>query len=93
MDAFLNRLEALARLAAREPDLPPPDAAGLMARIRGLEPERDDDFFPLRLFLGGTAAALALAASIIVSTAWADDTASVSFSAMITLASAMDILL
>jgi hypothetical protein len=94
MDAFLNKIEALALLATREDDPPPPGVAGVMARIRELGPEADDDTFPFRLFLGGTAAAavLAIAASIAVSTAWTD-TISVPYSAMITLAGAMDILL
>ncbi|MDR1534066.1 MAG: hypothetical protein LBU64_03075 [Planctomycetota bacterium] len=95
MDAFLDKFEALARLAAGEAalPLPAPDTAGIMARIADLEPEDEAAAVPLTLFAGGAAAAAAAAAlvALAASPAWVE--LSGPLAAMNSLAGVMDIML
>lgn len=75
MDAFLNKLDRLAALARSAPAPAPLDAAGLTARLRGLEREDDNILsMPFRFFAGGAAAAAvaALIVTFLAVSAWND---------------------
>ncbi|MDR1519338.1 MAG: hypothetical protein LBU23_04225 [Planctomycetota bacterium] len=89
----MSKIEALSRLAAGEASPPPLNAAGIMGRVRGLEPEDPDNAVPLTFFAGGAAlaAAAALAVSLLAATAWTE--LSDPLAAMNSLAGVMDIML
>jgi hypothetical protein len=93
MDVFLGKIEALAKLAAGEAPLPPIKAAGIMGRIRRLEPEDADNVVSLTFFAGGAAVAAVAAAavSLLAATAWVE--LSDPLAAMNSLVGVMDIML
>ena len=76
MDAFMKKIERLAEMATAQSVPQPLDAAGVMARIRGLEVEDDERVLslPLRFWAGGAAAAAvaAVVVSLLAATAWTE---------------------
>ncbi|MDR3077512.1 MAG: hypothetical protein LBV15_01965 [Planctomycetota bacterium] len=74
MDSFLEKLDALAAMAEHRAPPAPLDAAGVIAKIRLLDPPEEAFPVPLGFFAGGVAAAAALAllASWAAAAAWAE---------------------